>query len=169
LPAARACDPRPQSVPTPAPSMPAPADAAFTVNYTTAQGNASFTNNTGKAYRLYQAAFARTTDLEGVGYWVSLLDAGAKLFDVATGLLGSAEFQAAYGVNPSNETYVAALYQNVLGRPPDQAGYDYWNSVLNPGYSRSRCSARAPFAAVWEMPRSNVTKRPEFATARHSR
>ncbi|HWS74091.1 MAG TPA: DUF4214 domain-containing protein, partial [Quisquiliibacterium sp.] len=89
----------------------------------------------GKAYRLYQAAFARTPDQEGLGYWISQLDAGETLFNVATGFLGSDEFKTAYGANPSNETYVQALYQNVLGRDPDQAGYDYWNSVLNPGYT----------------------------------
>jgi Ca2+-binding RTX toxin-like protein len=87
----------------------------------------------GQAYRLYQAAFDRTPDLGGLGYWITVLDKGETLVHVANGFLGSAEFAAQYGANPTNEQYVQALYQNVLGRDPDQGGYDYWNSVLNPG------------------------------------
>lgn len=87
--------------------------------------------NAGKAYRLYQAAFDRTPDLLGLGYWIHQVDAGASLFNLATGFLGSAEFQALYGVNPSNEEYTQALYLNVLKREPDAFGYAYWNAVLS--------------------------------------
>lgn len=89
--------------------------------------------NAGKAYRLYQAAFDRTPDEGGVGYWIAQIDAGAKLFDIATGFLESDEFKALYGANPSNQEYTQALYRNVLDRDPDQAGYDYWNEVLELG------------------------------------
>lgn len=87
----------------------------------------------GQAYRLYQAAFARTPDPAGLGYWIAVLDRGETLVHVAQGFLGSAEFASKYGANPTNEQYVQALYHNVLHREPDQAGYDYWNSVLDPG------------------------------------
>lgn len=87
--------------------------------------------NGGKAYRLYQAAFARTPDLEGLGYWIVQIDGGAKLFDLATGFLQSDEFKATYGNNPGNDAYTRALYLNVLGREPDANGYAYWNALLD--------------------------------------
>ena len=87
--------------------------------------------NAGKAYRLYQAAFARTPDLEGLGYWISVVDSGASLWNIADGFIGSDEFKSKYGDDPSNAEYTQALYANVLGRDPDGFGYDYWNAVLS--------------------------------------
>ena len=86
--------------------------------------------NAGKAYRLYQAAFAREPDAQGLGYWIAQVDAGAKLFDIATGFIESAEFATLYGAAPSNAEYTRALYLNVLGREPDAPGYAYWNALL---------------------------------------
>jgi hypothetical protein len=87
--------------------------------------------NGGQAYRLYQAAFARTPDKAGVGYWINALDSGASLFNVAQAFVDSDEFRAAYGVNPSNHDVVEKFYQNILHRAPDQAGLDYWVGVLD--------------------------------------
>lgn len=87
--------------------------------------------NGGQAYRLYQAAFDRVPDLAGVGYWIAQRDAGKPLFDIATGFIDSEEFKAKYGQETTNEQYTLAVYTNVLHRAPDQAGYDYWNKVLN--------------------------------------
>ena len=86
--------------------------------------------NAGKAYRLYQAAFARTPDLGGLGYWIAQVDDGAKLFDIASGFLGSDEFKTKYGANPTNAEYTRALYLNVLHREPDPDGYAYFNALL---------------------------------------
>lgn len=85
----------------------------------------------GQAYRLYQAAFDRVPDLAGLGYWIFQFDAGANPLHIASGFIQSAEFQALFGANTTNQEYTLALYTNVLHRAPDQAGYDYWNSVLN--------------------------------------
>ena len=87
--------------------------------------------NGGKAYRLYQAALARTPDLAGLGYWIAQIDDGVKLFDIASGFLGSPEFATKYGANPTNQEYTRALYMNVLGREPDANGYAYWNALLD--------------------------------------
>ena len=43
------------------------------------------------------------------------------------------EFRQLYGINPTNETFVTKLYDNVLDRTPDQGGYDYWVGHLNAG------------------------------------
>lgn len=84
----------------------------------------------GKAFRLYQAAFNRTPDLGGLGYWISMLDSGLTLDQAALHFLASDEFKQMYGSNTSATAYVNALYSNVLHRTPDQAGYDYWLGVL---------------------------------------
>jgi hypothetical protein len=86
--------------------------------------------NAGEAYRLYQAAFDRTPDKAGVGYWIDALDKGQSLKSVADGFIHSAEFASLYGANPSDTQYVDALYANVLHRAPDAAGYDYWLHTL---------------------------------------
>jgi hypothetical protein len=107
------------------------------------------------AFRLYRAAFAREPDLAGLGYWVDVLiqnqnnpsiapDQNILLLDIASAFVGSAEFKALYGDDVSSGDYVLNLYKNTLGRDPlelnpatgtayDQAGYEYWKSVLDAG------------------------------------
>jgi hypothetical protein len=94
---------------------------------------------------VYQAAFNRKPDLGGLGYWINDLDHGATLTDVAAGFFGSAEFQALYGVNPSNTTLITNLYANVLHRAPDTDGFNYWIEQLNTG-KISAASTLASFA-----------------------
>ena len=85
----------------------------------------------GEAYRIYQAAFNRTPDSGGLGYWIKVLDGGASLRDAAQGFVTSAEFGQVYGTNPTNEQLVGKFYENVLHRAPDPGGYTYWVGVLN--------------------------------------
>ena len=94
--------------------------------------------NAGDAYRLYQAAFARTPDIGGVGYQMNQLDLGRTLASVAGDFLASPEFQAKYG-NVSDSAYVVLLYQNVLHRTPAQDEIDFHvNFELHAGYSRAQ-------------------------------
>jgi len=85
----------------------------------------------GQCYRIYKAAFARTPDLGGVGYWISVMDKGTSLQSVAGGFIDSAEFKSVYGTNPTNDALVTKFYTNVLGRAPDATGAAYWSGVLN--------------------------------------
>jgi hypothetical protein len=85
----------------------------------------------GEAYRIYQAAFNRTPDSAGVGYWISMLDHGASLESVATGFVNSAEWAGMYGANLANADVVNKLYTNVLLRAPDAGGAAYWTDVLD--------------------------------------
>jgi len=87
----------------------------------------------GEAYRLYQAAFNRTPDLEGLGFWISKLDAGMDLGDVARGFVGSDEFRLLYGAQPNHVEIVTRFYHNVLHRAPDQEGLEWWVDVLDTG------------------------------------
>ena len=84
----------------------------------------------GQAYRLYQAAFDRTPDKVGLGFWIDVLDHGAPVQDAARDFVGSKEFKDLYGANLSDAQFVDALYQNVLHRPAEGAGFDFWVSSL---------------------------------------
>lgn len=89
--------------------------------------------NAGKAYRIYQAAFDRKPDLEGLGFWINALDTGNSMPSVSSGFIGSTEFQKLYGANSSNFDFLTRLYQNVLHRTPDQDGFNWWLANLNSG------------------------------------
>ncbi|MYM38853.1 DUF4214 domain-containing protein [Duganella qianjiadongensis] len=85
----------------------------------------------GKAYRIYQAAFDRTPDAAGLGFWISVMDKGYALVDVAAAFIQSAEFVTLYGAQPSNADLLTHIYQNVLHRAADAGGYAFWLGVLD--------------------------------------
>lgn len=87
----------------------------------------------GKAFRLYQAAFDRAPDLAGLGYWIKMLDSGVTLDQVSAGFVASREFADMYGASPSDSHFVSLLYQHVLHRPAEGAGYDFWMNALHAG------------------------------------
>lgn len=87
--------------------------------------------NAGQTYRLYQAAFNRTPDQAGLGYWIAALDRGASLRDVATYFVRSTEFQSLYGAAPSNRDFLNGLYHNVLHRDGDAGGFAWWLDKLD--------------------------------------
>lgn len=91
--------------------------------------------NAGSAYRLYQAAFDRQPDSEGLEYWIGRLDAGVSLEAIADSFINSPEFARTYGTvdSVSNDDYVDLLYTNVLGRDYDAAGFNYWVERLDQG------------------------------------
>lgn len=87
--------------------------------------------NAGQAYRLYQAAFDRTPDLGGLGFWIAQMDNGIGLGDIAAAFYSSVEFQQMYGSNPSSSVFLTRLYENILDRAPDPAGYAFWLDKLD--------------------------------------
>jgi hypothetical protein len=92
----------------------------------------------GQAYRLYQAAFNRAPDQDGIGYWINALDHGVSLQSVAQSFVASAEFQALYGTSLTDAQYVSQLYHNVLHRDGDAGGAAYWLGVLQQGIGREQ-------------------------------
>jgi hypothetical protein len=82
--------------------------------------------------RMYQAGLGRVPDQAGQSYWVNAFAAGtASLAQIATIFANSAEFGTTYGANantPSSPALITALYTNILGRAPDQAGLAYWSA-----------------------------------------
>lgn len=92
--------------------------------------------NAGQAYRLYQAAFDRTPDGDGLGFWIGRLDKGEDdLLSAASRFLDSREFIDTYGTpeTVSNGRFVELLYRHALDRELDQSGYDYWVGRLERG------------------------------------
>lgn len=85
----------------------------------------------GQAYRVYQAAFDRTPDLAGLGYWIAMIDQGLTLASVAGGFAASPEFKQLYGAAPTNREIIEQFYLNVLDRPGESAGVDFWAGVLD--------------------------------------
>lgn len=94
--------------------------------------------NAGEVYRLYEAALDRTPDLDGLSYWIDERDNGATMTQIANNFILSDEFQELYG-DPdtlSNDAFLTLVYQNILNRTPDQAGFAYWTSELERGFGR---------------------------------
>jgi hypothetical protein len=91
----------------------------------------------GQMYRLYQAAFDRKPDEYELGFWMGKLDAGTWLHRIADAFVLSHEFDMLYGPNASAETFVEALYDNVLHRTPDGGGVAFWVNALKSGADRA--------------------------------
>ncbi|QHF05969.1 MULTISPECIES: DUF4214 domain-containing protein [Pseudomonas syringae group] len=88
--------------------------------------------NAGSGYRLYQAAFDRKPDNDGLKYWINDLDKGSSLQQVAKGFVDSAEFKA---LNPGQDqnSLINNFYQHVLHRDADAGGLQYWNGQMSGG------------------------------------
>jgi len=104
----------------------------------------------GSCYRIYKAAFNRTPDEGGLGYWIGQMDLGMDLVDVCARFIDSDEFRAAYGTNPSNGEFLTKVYNNVLGRDPDSGGYDWWVDQLANNPEKSWDKVLADFSESTE-------------------
>jgi hypothetical protein len=79
----------------------------------------------GQTYRMYQAAFNRTPDLGGVGFWLNQLDHGLSLTSMAQFFLDSPENVKTYG-SLDDTAFVTQMYANVLHRTPDAQGLQFY-------------------------------------------
>ena len=104
----------------------------------------------GQAYRIYKAAFNRTPDNGGLGYWIAQMDKGMNAVDVSARFIDSPEFRGLYGQNPSNADFLTKVYTNVLGRTPDQGGYNWWLNELNTNPTKTKAKVLADFAESGE-------------------
>jgi VCBS repeat-containing protein len=75
----------------------------------------------------YNTYLHRASDPAGRDYWVKAFLAGATEIDIEQGFLTSGEYRATHTTDAS---YLAGLYQDVLGRTPDSAGLAYWTQTL---------------------------------------
>ena len=75
--------------------------------------------------RLYRAFLDRDPDAVGATYWIQEGRLGATPDDLAWGFAKSQEFTSRYG-QVDDGGFLALMFQNMLGRSPDTAGYQYW-------------------------------------------
>lgn len=114
----------------------------------------------GMAYRIYKAAFDRdpmTNDTQGLGFWIHQMDEGMDLLEVSARFIDSQEFRTAYGDDVSNETFLTALYRNVLDRDPDQGGLQWWIEEMANNPDKTPAKVLADFSESAEN-MSNVAQ-----------
>ena len=85
--------------------------------------------------RLYLATFGRDPNAAELDYWAAQMGAGASIEWIADYFAESPEFVSRYG-DLGAAGYVDRLYQNVLGRPSDAGGRDFWVGQMAQGHSR---------------------------------
>ena len=83
----------------------------------------------GSLYRLYCAVFLRQPDPAGWAYWKSQ---SLSIWEIAELFGISPEFKNTYGEVDAEE-FVSLVYLNVMSRPGDRDGYDYWIAKLESG------------------------------------
>ncbi len=88
----------------------------------------------GQAYRMYQAAFARTPDMPGVAYHMNDMESnGLSIKQIATNFMASPEFKVKYGESPSDDDFINALYQNVLSRGASESEVSWYQERIDSG------------------------------------
>lgn len=101
---------------------------------------------------LYRSVFGRPIDAAGAQYWTNQIRAGQKPEDVAAQLYASDEF-----FNSSGDSYgfIWRLYNEILGRQPEQDGFAYWVDQVDQGGDRSKITSS--FYKSIESRRKRVT------------
>jgi hypothetical protein len=94
--------------------------------------------------RLYSAYFLRIPDRDGLVYWIGRKRAGTSLNQISQSFATSNEFRVLYGPL-TNRQFVEQIYENILGRPGEPSGVDYWTGELNAG-RRNRGSVMVGFS-----------------------
>ncbi len=106
-------------------------------------------NASGEMFRIYNAAFSRFPDHDGLKYWIQQYSEGIDNHEIVSkSFLGSNEFINKYGADLTNEAFVEKLYINVLGRTYDQEGYNYWTGNLNKNIEER-------WSVLWNISQSN--------------
>jgi len=83
--------------------------------------------------KLYVAYFNRPADPAGLAFWETAVEAaGGSTAAVSAAFAGSDEYKAAYA-NKTNAQIVDTVYQNLFGRPAEDAGKAYWADLLDKG------------------------------------
>ena len=88
----------------------------------------------GVVFRLYNAAFARLPDADGLSNWINANESGGFSYEqTANEFVNSQESINRYGSNQGDTDYITTVYNNVLDRDPDSAGLSHYESLLGSG------------------------------------
>lgn len=101
----------------------------------------------------YQAVLGRAADAEGRAHWLGKIVGGVRVEAVGVRFYGSVEFFEQSG--GTNEGFVAALYQELLGRQADTEGLASWVAALDQGRMSTEGVASGFYASI-ESRRSRV-------------
>lgn len=82
---------------------------------------------------LYIAYFNRAPDAVGLNFWATSFASGVSLAEIANLFIDQEETRASYPDTLTTDALVSTVYNNVLGRIPDQLGFDFWVDTLNSG------------------------------------
>lgn len=84
--------------------------------------------------RLYEALLERGADAAGLEYWANLVEEGTlDLNQITEFFLSSGEFQSSTNADLSDQAFMQFLYQEAFNRTADDAGLNFWTSVLEQG------------------------------------
>ncbi len=88
---------------------------------------------TDSVVRLYNAYFLRAPEAGGVDFWIrEYSENGRTLAAMSQFFSGSDEFIGLYG-SLNNSQFVNLIYQNILGRPGEASGVEFWTGRLDRG------------------------------------
>jgi len=95
-------------------------------------GSAEYASRGAFVVRCYLAVMRRSPDFGGWINWQDAMLAGWSQTMVVDAFVEAPEFTLLYG-ELTDAQYVTLVYQNVLGRDPDPAGFDNWLGQLQSG------------------------------------
>ena len=79
----------------------------------------------------FAATAVASVSKSGLAYWIRQRRVNDKrLNSISSAFAGSSEFQRRYG-SLTNRQFVELVYQNVLGRPGEASGVNFWTSRLD--------------------------------------
>ena len=78
---------------------------------------------------VYQNVLGRTPDAPGYAGWLARLSSGDSRGEVMAGFTESPEFR----LQTQTNVFVIMMYEGMLRRAAEQAGYDFWVSYINGG------------------------------------
>jgi len=90
--------------------------------------------------RDYEKYLGREPDAAGLIYWTVLAKAGLTDESLAAGILSSPEMSARPGT--TDQAWIAALYEDLLGRQVDAESEAYWMAQLGSGGQRADVAYR---------------------------
>jgi hypothetical protein len=82
----------------------------------------------------YQTFLGRSPDAQGLSYWIGRMQQGLRDEELQAGFIASPEYYQHAG--NTNKGWIDALYLDLLGRPADTAGENYWLQQLAGGMTR---------------------------------
>ncbi len=123
------------AVASPSSAVPSAAQATEIREGNTAQMQLGARAPQAQIRRLYIAVYEREPDAGGLEFWTGQLTGGRSLRNIAQQFTEVPEFVSSYG-SLNNTQFIDLIYQNVLGRPADSGGRDFWLGRLSQGASR---------------------------------